>query len=90
MENYITLLKDFVVGKISADEFEQQFLQLFKGDSKLLPGREFEILDKLFSDVDAYCSDSELIEDPRFDIGEAELRASAQEALEELVRLKVG
>lgn len=86
MEKYIALLKDFVDRKISADEFEQQFLGLFKSDG-VFSGTEFQILDKLFSDVDAYCSDPDLIEDPRFDISENELRASAQETLDKLVKL---
>ncbi len=80
------LLKDFVARKISADEFERRFLELFKGETALMPEREFHILDKLFGDVDAYCSDPDLI-DPRFDIDEDELRSSAQEALDQLGEL---
>ncbi len=88
MDKYIKLLEEFAGGKISADEFEQRFLQLFKGDNNLQPGREFQILDKLFADVDAYCSDPDLIEDPRFDIGEVQLRVSVQETLDKLIKVK--
>ena len=87
MEKYIKLLQNFAGRKINADEFEQRFLQLFKGDNNLQPGREFQILDKLFADVDAYCSDPDLIEDPRFDIGEVQLQVSAQETLDKLLKL---
>ncbi len=87
MEKYIKLLQSFADSKISADQFEQQFLQLFKSDNNLQPGREFQILDKLFADVDAYCSDPDLIEDPRFDIGEVQLQVSAQETLDKLLKL---
>ena len=87
MEKYIKLLQSFADSKISADQFEQQFLQMFKSDNNLQPGREFQILDKLFSDVDAYCSDPDLIEDPRFDIGEVQLQVSAQETLDKLLKL---
>lgn len=87
MDKYIKLLEEFAGNKISADEFEQRFLQLFKSDNNLQPGREFKILDKLFANVDAYCSDPDLIEDPRFDIGEVQLRVSAQETLDQLVKL---
>ncbi len=87
MEKYIKLLQSFADRKISADEFEQRFLQLFKGDNNLQPAREFQILDKLFADVDAYCSDPDLIEDPRFDIGEVQLQVSAQETLDKLLKL---
>ncbi|MGL5058996.1 MAG: colicin immunity domain-containing protein [Microcoleus sp.] len=87
MDKYIKLLEDFAANRISADEFEGQFLKLFKSDRHLHPGREFKILDKLFADVDAYCSDPDLIEDPRFDIDGMQLQISAKEALNMLVKL---
>ena len=87
MEKYIKLLQEFVSNHISAAEFEQAFIQLFTNDNNLLPSREFQRLDKLFADVDAYCGDPNLIEDTRFDIGEAELRLSAEETLKTLVKL---
>ncbi|MGA9380692.1 MAG: colicin immunity domain-containing protein [Phormidium sp.] len=80
---YTKLLKDFVSNKISSDEFEFRFLELFKSESFFDSEREFQILDKLFGDVDAYCCDPDLF-DPEFDIDEAELRSSAQEALNAL------
>ncbi len=87
MDKYIKLLEDFAGNKISADEFERLFIKLFKGDRDLHPGREFKILDKLFADVDAYCSDPDLIEDPRFDIDGVQLQVSAKDALNMLVKL---
>jgi len=45
--------------------------------------REFQILDKLFGDVDAYCGNSALF-DPEFDIDEADLRLSIKQALNAL------
>ena len=87
MDKYIKLLEEFVDNKITADEFERRFIQLFKGDNNLQPGTEFKILDKLFADVDAYCGDSDLIEDPRFDIDAVQLQVSAKETLNKLVKL---
>lgn len=87
MTIYITLLKKFVTRKITADEFERRFLELYKAETTLMSEKEFQILDKLFGAVDAYCSDPELIEDPLFDIDENGLRLSAQEALDELGEL---
>ena len=86
MNKYIKLLEEFVANKITADEFEQQFLQLFKADNNIQPEREFQILDKLFGDVDAYYSDSALF-DPEFDIDGVQLQVSAQETLNKLVKL---
>jgi hypothetical protein len=45
--------------------------------------REFQILDKLFGDVDAYCGNAALF-DPEFDIDEADLRLSVKQALNAL------
>jgi hypothetical protein len=87
MDKYIKLLEELVDNKISADDFERRFIQLFKGDNNLQTGTEFKILDKLFADVDAYCSDPDLIEDPRFDIDGVQLQVSAQETLNKLVKL---
>ncbi len=88
MDKYIKLLQHFAASKISADEFEQRFIQLFKSDSNLQPtGRGFQILDKLLADVDAYCSAPDLIEDPRFDIGEDQLQVSARETLDKFLKL---
>jgi hypothetical protein len=80
---YIRLLKNFVNNKISSDEFESQFLEIYKNEKRFDSEREFQILDKLFGDVDAYCGDSALF-DPEFDIDEAELRLSVQKALNAL------
>ena len=80
---YIRLLKDFVNNKISSDEFESQFLEIYKNEKRFDSEREFQILDKLFGDVDAYCGDSALFE-PEFDIDEAELRLSVKQALNAL------
>ena len=87
MDKYIKLLDEFVGNKITADDFERRFIQVFKGDNNLQPGTEFKILDKLFADVDAYCSDPDLIEDPRFDIDGVQLQVSAKETLNKLVKL---
>jgi len=86
MIKYITLLKEFVTQTIPANEFESKFLEMFKNETAPISGREFQILDKLFGDVDAYCSEPNLF-DPEFDIDEAELRLSAQKALDELREL---
>jgi len=86
MTKYINLLEDFLADRITTSEFEQQFLQLFKSDKSFDSEREFQILDKLFGNVDAYCGDSDLF-DPEFDIDEAQLKTSAKEALEVLKKV---
>lgn len=60
LENYQDLIRSFVTGERSADEFEVHFLARFKNDPNQVTGREFDILDELFADVDDYVSDPSL------------------------------
>ena len=57
LENYRDLLRSFVIGDISAVEFEKGYLTRFKDDQNQVAGEEFDILDELFADVDDYVSD---------------------------------
>src|SRR5258707_12129149 len=69
----------FVIGNISADEFETDYLARFKDDPNQVIGEEFDILDELFADVDDYVSDPTLRESAGGISGE-ELRARARDA----------
>jgi hypothetical protein len=87
--NYLELIEAFVSGGIDANCFEGSYLELFGNDQSLSAASvEFKILDKLFADCDAYCR-PDFVEDPRFDIGEAELKKSAEEALIKLKEIIV-
>ncbi|PAX52031.1 hypothetical protein CK510_21555 [Brunnivagina elsteri CCALA 953] len=88
MKKYIILLEDFLSKKIDTNKFEQIFLQIFKDEEIFYSEIEFQVLDKLFGDVDAYCNDPNLIEDPEFEITEEELRLSAKKTLDQLVELE--
>jgi hypothetical protein len=59
-------------------------LEIYKSDKTIRTGEIFDILDGMFSNVDAYCSDPNLITDPKYDIDEAELRKRAGRTLAEL------
>ena len=54
------MIRRFVIGDISADEFEADYLAQFKDDPNQVVGEEFDILDELFADVDDYVSDPTL------------------------------
>jgi hypothetical protein len=79
LENYRDLIRRFVIGDISADEFETDYLTRFKDDPNQVIGEEFDILDELFADVDDYVSDPTLRESTGGISGE-ELRARARDA----------
>ncbi len=57
---YAVLLRLFVDGNLTADEFEVIFLPLYKNDPTQWPSDLFDVLDTLFADVDAYCSNDDL------------------------------
>lgn len=51
-DKYAQLISSFIDRKISAREFESRYLKLFKNDQDQVRSREFDILDRLFADVD--------------------------------------
>jgi self-protective colicin-like immunity protein len=79
LERYRDLIRRFVMGKMSADEFETDYLARFKDDRTQVIGEEFDILDELFADVDECVSDPTLRESTGGISGE-ELRARARDA----------
>jgi hypothetical protein len=85
LQRYITLISSFVTDKIEAIDFERKFLKLFKEDPTEWSGAEFAILDGLFADIDAFCSDPKLRDEE--DLDEYELKEKCKIALEKLQSL---
>jgi hypothetical protein len=76
---YLTLLTSFLSRSIGLSDFEGRYLDLFKHDDVIRPEEVFNVLDSLFSDIDAYSpqpADDE--------IDEEQLRRSASEAYRRL------
>jgi Bacterial self-protective colicin-like immunity len=82
---YMTLLRQFLCGSISASEFERRYLDAFKNDTAEYTETVYQVLDELFGDVDAYCADPALRGPGDFD--ELQLRSEAGTALLELEQL---
>lgn len=61
---------------------ESRDLAMFKSNSKPLSEPEYLALDRLFSDVDAFCFDPELRDEDSID--EPELRVQCKKALQKL------
>jgi hypothetical protein len=78
-KKYVNLITSFVDGDISASAFESAYLRMFKEETEPLSELEYQVLDSLFSSVDAFCEDVELIDDD--DIDEIQLFEDAQKAL---------
>jgi Bacterial self-protective colicin-like immunity len=84
---YREVIAEFVEGRLSADEFEQRYLATRRqvADAGIYPAGEVgDVLDDLFSDVDAYTS----LEPRRPDeLDEAALRERATAAASQLEKL---
>lgn len=83
---YAILLRLFVAGAMSADEFEVVFLRLYKSDATDWPPELFDVLDRLFADVDDYCADPAL-RGTVGGIGEDALRVRCEVAVAKLREL---
>jgi Bacterial self-protective colicin-like immunity len=81
---YRQLISRFINREISAPEFESSYLALFKSDKSKVGGEKFNVLDRLFADVDAYEADPELRKHVYGSIGDEELLACAQAAYQKL------
>lgn len=82
---YVTLIDSYVSEQISSSEFESRYLQLFKEEKRILSVELYEVLNKLFSDVDSFWPTFSLRN--KFSIDEVELRQCAIRARKDLKRL---
>jgi hypothetical protein len=85
VSNYINLIAAFVCGDLSALEFERDYLRMFKEDTRMFPDELYEILNKLFTDVDAFCGDPACSRSNN--LNEVQLRECAQVAYEALTNM---
>jgi hypothetical protein len=76
----------FLKHSMPVEEFEQRYLAAFKQQAEPLDEECFQILDTLFSDVDAYWAECQPGNESNFEISEPALRARAKEALAKLER----
>ncbi len=60
LSQYLDLMDEFLSGRASAAEFEERYLKKFKADSFRRPRRIFDVLDRLFAEVDSYVADPSL------------------------------
>jgi hypothetical protein len=81
---YLTLLEHFTNGAMSAQDFEAQFLKLFKNDTTDWSDVEYAALDELFGAVDAFCADPTLRDET--DLDEQQLLDAGRIAMEKLRR----
>lgn len=89
IEDYQFLIQSFIDGSLPIQEFETQYLAAFKAETASMNPVLFQVLDELFSDVDAYSPDCPAGKETAFIISEARLRQRASAALEKLEQILV-
>lgn len=85
LKDYLSLMESFHTGRITSGQFEQRYLTLFKADQRLFPEEIFNVLNRLFSDVDAFVADPEIR--AQNDLDEQKLFACSHEAYKNLIEL---
>jgi hypothetical protein len=85
LDPYVHLMKSFVENEIDASEFERRYLSLFKSDTNSWTEAEYESLNNLFAEVDAFCADPELRDEN--DIDEEQLKEATKMTLKTLAEL---
>jgi hypothetical protein len=85
IKHYVNLIDSFLNNQIDVSTFEAKYLDTFKNDITMWSGDTYEILNGLFSDVDAFCADPELRDSE--DLDEEQLRQQAQVAARKLKML---
>ncbi len=81
-EFYIPLLKGFLAGVISTDDYEKEIIQLGFQEKFYYDDRQVDILGSLSGDAHAFFSEPDL-DDPT-EIGEEELRKNTAKNLKKL------
>jgi Bacterial self-protective colicin-like immunity len=83
---YAVLLRLFIDGRVTGEEFEVVFLPLYKKDATSWPPEIFDVLDGFFADVDDFCADPALRAEVS-GIDEDELRRRATIVYQRLAEL---
>jgi hypothetical protein len=87
LERYSSLLRAYLDGQLSTEEFERRYLDAFKSEAEGMSAELFSILDGLFSDVDSYSSECPTGQETSFVISEPMLRRQVALALARIERL---
>jgi hypothetical protein len=87
---YLTLIRDFVGGRITAAQFDDRYQERYLADARSWSEATFEILDRLFADVDFFVADDDLREPGKGDLDAAGLTEAARRALDGLSALTQG
>lgn len=83
---YINLITSYMNKNIDYNIFQREFFKKFKSED-IVENNLYEILEKLFSDIDVCTSDENLLKEGGYYITESELRNCSNIALLKLNKL---
>ncbi len=84
LEKYKEIMEAFINKKISADEFQTQYLRKFKEWDDRMNKTQFEILNGVFESADCYWHECLPGQETDFEISEHQLRKEVTDALVKL------
>lgn len=84
LKEYLDLMERFQTGQIDALSFERDYLTTFKAERRHFPKHIYSVLNELFSDVDAYVTDSTIRNSK--DLDEAQLLECCKAAHAKLLK----
>ncbi len=85
IDEYVSLISGFISGDIDAVEFRDRYLDKFKNEEVSLPEKSFDVLDRLFGDIDSFTEDDDLLASmPDFYVDAEQLKKRAIKAVAEL------
>lgn len=94
MGKFIDLIQELLANHITANEFQEQYIKIWRLQrdtnevvNSIYKSEVIEVIDTFFGYVDAYTDNLSLV-GKYCNIGEAELRDSAQRCLNELLNLR--
>jgi hypothetical protein len=79
LTSYLAMMDSLLANEISASDFQKQYLQAIKSESRDIPNNIFEILNWLFVETDFYVEDPSL-RDEGEDLDDQQLRQKVREA----------
>jgi len=82
------LIEEFLDEKITADEFQDQYIKTFKQSNEKLSNGLFSILNDVFESADCYCHECLPGQETSFEISEQELRKEVTVGLTKLRELE--
>jgi hypothetical protein len=85
LADYIKLIRAFLSNEIDALTFQRQYLDMFKADKTMWEDSKYELLNNIFSSVEAFCADENI--QGMYTIRESQLREETAHAFKHLEKL---